>query len=168
MIKLPLIAGLAFALIGCAQVVDRQGSYADLYPVEYAMGFDLNNVAQKQAEKQLDQFIDQYWTLIVNHPVALSSSSSKGETLAQAAKRNLLKRGAEPENVKLEQQNDVDAYDFEISILKYNVAVEDCPYHSINNYDQGSDGCYVERLRWTSMTRPERMLTDNNQSVENK
>ncbi len=161
MTKLPLIVGLVLLLASCAEVKDREGSYVDLYPIEYSLGFDLQKVGQKQAEKQLDQFIEQYWSLIVSQPVSLNASGPKGKKLALVAQTNLLKRGAEAENILLKEQNNITPYDFEISITKYRLGIQDCPYHSIYTNSQSASGCYIERLRWTSMIRPERMLIEN-------
>jgi hypothetical protein len=158
MIKLPAIIGMVIALSSCTHVSDREGTHADVYPIEYTMGFDLNDVASNRAAKELDSFIDQYWSLIIAQPITLTATTPKGYRLASETQKDLLKRGVEPSNIVLKEQRDVSPYDFEISIRKYHVNVPVCTYHSINNYDQGDDGCYTEGVRWPSMVRPERMI----------
>jgi hypothetical protein len=158
MIKFPLIIGLVVALTSCTNVIDRQGSHVDLYPVEYTMGFDLTDVSQKQADIQLNSFIDQYWTLIITQPVELLATTPQGLMLAKRTQTNLLKRGIQPENLSLKHQVSVSPYDFKMSIVKYEVVNPQCTYRSLKNYDEGADGCFVESARWSSIIRPERML----------
>lgn len=158
MIKFPLIIGLVFALTSCADVMDRQGTQIDLYPVEYAVGFDLADVSQKQADKQLKTFIDQYWSLIITQPVELVATTPQGFIMAKRTQASLLKLGIQPENVSLIQQTNISPHDFKMSIVKYEVITPQCRYRSLQNYDLGSDGCFVESARWSSIIRPERML----------
>ena len=158
MIKLPLILGLVIALSSCTNAFDRKGTYVDLYPVEYKMGLDLTNVSQKNASIQLDSFIEQYWTLLVTQPVELLASTPRGLAMAKNTKDKLLKRGIEPTNIILKQELSVSEYDFEMSIVKYNVVTPQCAYSTLRDYDQGSVGCNVESARWSSIIRPERML----------
>jgi hypothetical protein len=158
MIKFPLVIGLVLALTSCAGVVDRQGTQVDLYPVEYAVGFDLADVSQKQADKQLESFIDQYWALIITQPVELLATTPQGLMLATQTRRNLLKRGIQPENIVLKHQTSVSPHDFKMSIIQYEVVTPRCTYSTLNNYDAGAEGCFVESARWSSIIRPERML----------
>ncbi|MGX9418271.1 hypothetical protein ACWU4D_13050 [Vibrio sp. WJH972] len=163
MIKLPLIMGLAIALTGCSyhNAVDRQGTYVDLYPVEYAMGFDLKNVSQKSAAAQLDAFIDEYWAFVITQPVELLASTPRGLVLAKKTKTALLKKGIEPASISLLHEPSVSQYDFKMSIIKHSVDTPQCEYSTLRAYDHGSTGCFVESARWSSMVRPERMLPKN-------
>jgi hypothetical protein len=146
------------ALLGCAQVEDRKGTHIDIYPIDYRLSLHLEDATNSQSKRELDAFIEQYWSIITTQPISLIATSKKGIQFATATQRYLLTHGVESDHISIEKDLSVSDYDFEMSILQNKVVTPSCHYHAVGQYDQGDDGCYSESARWSSFVRPERMF----------
>jgi hypothetical protein len=156
--KIAVIACSVLTLFGCAQIEDRKGSYVDIYPVDYRLSLHLEDATNAQSKRELDSFIEQYWSLITTQPVSLVATSKKGLQFAASTRRYLLTHGVEADHISMHKDIGVSNYDFEMSVVQNKVVMPSCVYHAVGHYDQGDDGCYSENARWSSFVRPERMF----------
>ncbi|BCL72311.1 lipoprotein [Vibrio nigripulchritudo] len=162
MIRFGLIAAILVALSGCAYKADeRNGTNVHIVPVTYSMALNIDKNKRSTAQKKLDEFIKEHWSIIVNQSVELSWRTREGKKWANKTKAYLQQHGVSPEQISIIQTDAGfgERFDFEFKTVVYKAQVEVCDYEHVGFYSSSASGCFSENARWQSMENPEKMLS---------
>ncbi|PMH46708.1 hypothetical protein BCU68_01345 [Vibrio sp. 10N.286.49.B3] len=154
--------GVLFLLLsGCAEHIgERQGTQMDVIPVHYSMAVKVKPKQSKAAQKEVDQFINDHWNVIVNQTVELNWRTKEGQKWATKIEQDLLKRGVNRDNLSVSQVSAGfgERFDFEVKATVHKVMASVCDYAQVGHFGEPNNGCYTDNARWGSMVNPEKML----------
>lgn len=155
---------MAFSVLGCAPLApENSGITVDVYPVRYEMSLMLNNKKMAAAQTEWQRFSKQHQALLLSQSVTFFYANNEGKKKAMEWRKGLIKRGAERENVLLEEKKELDKFDLRVQILSYKTVTPACNAMIVGQFQKQPMGCAVSSNLWHSMSHPQDALSSTNQ-----
>ncbi|RJX68444.1 hypothetical protein DZ860_17275 [Vibrio sinensis] len=164
MMRFITLALMTFLILGCAPLApENSGVTVDVYPVRYEMSLMLNKKKMKAAQQEWQRFSKQHQDLLLTQSVTFFYANSTGKNKAIDWRNALIKRGAERDNVFLEEKKDLNKFDMRVQILSYKTVTPICNPMIVGHFQKQPMGCAVNSNLWHSMTHPQDALGSTNQ-----
>lgn len=164
--KLPVLVAIIAMLGGCAvmePVMEENASSRRLMPISQSIYLKGGSNYILQSKNELAHFIDGLEPNTLSEAVSLRLYSGEGVLLQGYARQQLLAAGVPQSNIKLQDltmnYDPVRNYDFELKVVKYEMAEIKCSAATVGMYYDSITGCFVESARMRSLVNGKAVQT---------
>lgn len=150
---------LVIGLIGCAPLApENQSVVVDVYPIEYQMSLIVDGKHLAKASDEWQRFYAKHELAMLNREVEFFYATSLGKKAAMRWRNELIKKGAQRENLVIMKKADLAKFDVKVQLMEYTVVTPICKPQAVTKYSKPPVGCPSNSNLWQSLVYPQDAL----------
>ena len=167
----PLLISLVAVVIAGCSATPRSTTAIDLYPVVQTFSIASSGAGESRALELWAAFLANNTEALQDKTITLYANQRTSQALLDRVERDLKALHVTQSNLGYQPlaTQEADGFDFKVELLQYHVVTQDCEATSVHDRRQfGLNGCHVRDARWQSMVAPEKMLPEQDRSLNIK